>query len=82
MAAYRRVSDSRHLQADCHNRDQLRNPTLANRVWATFFTALYPAIQTLLPATTSIHAYTAATHDAIIIVSSCYVIAAGAPIIS
>ena len=36
MAAYRRVYDSRHLQADCQNRDQLRNPTLSNRVWATF----------------------------------------------
>ena len=32
MAAYRRVYDSRHLQAD-----QLRNPALGNRVWATFF---------------------------------------------
>ena len=32
MAAYRRVYDSRHLHAD-----QLRNPTLGNRVWATFF---------------------------------------------
>jgi len=28
MAAYRRVYDARHLQ--------LRNPTLGNRVWATF----------------------------------------------
>jgi len=36
MAAYRRVYDSRHLQADCKNRDQLRNRTLGNRVWATF----------------------------------------------
>jgi len=52
MAAYRQVYDSRHLQADCvewgvklysnqmqadcHNRDQLRNPSLSNRVWATF----------------------------------------------
>jgi len=37
MAAYRRVYDSRHLQADCEEpRDQLRNPTLGNRVWATF----------------------------------------------
>ena len=36
MAAYRRVYDSRHLQADCKNRDQLRNPTLGSRVWATF----------------------------------------------
>ena len=32
MAAYRLVYDSHHLQA----RDQLRNPTLGNRVWATF----------------------------------------------
>ena len=32
MAAYRRVYDSRHLQAK--NRDQLRNPTIGNRVWA------------------------------------------------
>jgi len=29
MAAYRRVYDSRHLQADAKNRDQLRNPALA-----------------------------------------------------
>jgi len=48
MAAYRRVYDSRQLQADCQGsgissgtpdqtaRDQLRNPTLGNRVWATF----------------------------------------------
>ena len=37
MAAYRRVYDSRHLQADtAKNRDQLRNPTLGNRVWAAF----------------------------------------------
>jgi len=36
MAAYRRVYDSRRLQSDCKNRDQLRNPTLGNRVWATF----------------------------------------------
>ena len=35
MAAYRRVYDSRHLQA-AKNRDQLRNPTLGNRVRATF----------------------------------------------
>ena len=34
MAAYRWVYDSRHLQADC--KDQLRNYTLGNRVWATF----------------------------------------------
>jgi len=32
MAAYRRVYDSRHLQADC----QEPGSALANRVWATF----------------------------------------------
>ena len=36
MAAYRRVYDSRHLQADCRGPDQLRNPTLIDRVWATY----------------------------------------------
>ena len=36
MAAYRLVYDSRHLQADCQGPDQLRNPTLGYRVWATF----------------------------------------------
>jgi len=36
MAAYRQVYDSRHLQVTAKNRDQLRNPTLDNRVWATF----------------------------------------------
>ena len=36
MAAYRRVYDSRHLQADCKEPDQLRTPTLGNGVWATF----------------------------------------------
>jgi len=30
MAVYRRVFDSRHLQATAKNRDQLRNPTLGN----------------------------------------------------
>jgi len=40
MAAYRQDYDSRHLQADCQNLDQLQNPTLGNQVWATFtFTA-------------------------------------------
>ena len=34
MAAYRRVYDSRHLQADCQ--EPLRNLMLGNRVWATF----------------------------------------------
>ena len=36
MAAYRQVYDSPHLQADCQNRDQLRNLTLGNQVWVTF----------------------------------------------
>ena len=36
MAAYRRVYDSHHLQLTAKNRDQLRNPPLGNRVWATF----------------------------------------------
>ena len=36
MATCRQVCDSRHLQADCQERDQLRNPTLGTRVWATF----------------------------------------------
>jgi len=27
---------SHHLQADCQEPDQLRNPTLGNRVWVTF----------------------------------------------
>jgi len=36
MATYRQVYDSHHLQADGENRDQLRNPTRGNRVWATF----------------------------------------------
>ena len=35
MAAYSLVYDSRHLQA-AKNRNQLRNPTLGNRVWAIF----------------------------------------------
>ena len=37
MAAYRRVYDSRHLQADMPTTGyQVRNNTLGNRVWATF----------------------------------------------
>ena len=35
MAAYRRVYDSCHLQADCQEQE-LQNPTFGNRVWATF----------------------------------------------
>ena len=41
MAAYRRVYDSRNMQADCQEPDQLRYPTLGNRVWATFTFYLY-----------------------------------------
>jgi len=37
MAAYRRVYDSRHLQADCQEPGSAPEPyTLGNRVWATF----------------------------------------------
>jgi len=38
MAAYRRAYDSRHLtyRLTAKNRDQLQNPRLANRLWATF----------------------------------------------
>ena len=44
MAAYRRVYDSRHLRADCQNRDQLWNPTLGNRGWASFTVAFLPYV--------------------------------------
>ena len=37
MAAYRRVYDSITCRLTAKNRDQLRNPTLGNRVWATIF---------------------------------------------
>jgi len=41
MAAYRRVYDSRHLQADCQEPGSAPEPcALGNRVWATF-TFLY-----------------------------------------
>jgi len=37
MAAYRRVYDSHHLQADCQEPGSAPKPyTLCNRVWATF----------------------------------------------
>jgi len=37
MAVYRRVYDSRHLQADCQEPGSAPEPyTLGNRVWATF----------------------------------------------
>ena len=37
MAAYRRVCDSRHLQADCQELDQLRNHTLGNPLSVGYF---------------------------------------------
>jgi len=51
MAAYRRVYDSRHPQTDCQNCNQLRNPTLGNRVWATFtfFYHTMPCQQSISP---------------------------------
>ena len=33
MAAYRRVYDSRHLQADCQEPGSALEPSLGNRVW-------------------------------------------------
>jgi len=36
MAAYRRVYDSHHLQADCQEPGSALEPMLGNRVWATF----------------------------------------------
>jgi len=43
MAAYLRVYDSHHLQADCQEPGSAAEPyTLGNRVWATFtFTFFY-----------------------------------------
>ena len=36
MAAYRRVYDSRHLQADCQKPGSAPEPYAQHRVWATF----------------------------------------------
>jgi len=36
MAAYRRVYDSRHLQADCQEPGSVPESYAVNRVWATF----------------------------------------------
>ena len=36
MAAYRLIYDSYHLQADCREPGSALNPTIGNRVWATF----------------------------------------------
>ena len=46
MAAYRRVYDSHHLQADCQEPGSApeRNPTLRNRVWATFTFTFTPCM--------------------------------------
>jgi len=38
------LCDSRHLQADCQEPGSARNPTLGNRVWATFSTSTKPSI--------------------------------------
>jgi len=47
MAAYRRVYDSRHLQADCSEPDQLRNPMLGKWVLATFTLFFYMIVITV-----------------------------------
>ena len=47
MVAYRWVYDSRHLQADCQERDRLRNPAVGSRVWATFTFTLITYLQAL-----------------------------------
>jgi len=39
MAAYRRVYDLRHLQADCLEPGSAPEPYAGKRVWATFFIA-------------------------------------------
>jgi len=41
MAAYRRIYDSRHLQAEYQEPDQFQNPTLGSRAWVTF---LHPLV--------------------------------------
>jgi len=38
MTTYRRVYDSRHLQADCQKPGSAPKRHAGNRVWATFFT--------------------------------------------
>jgi len=46
VAAYRRVYDSHHLQADCKELGSAPNPTFGNRVWTTFFTTVTGVIVT------------------------------------
>jgi len=54
MAAYRRVYDSRHLQADCQEPGSAPEPyTLGSRVWATVNQHL-PCVDTLRVATSKI----------------------------
>ena len=47
MAAYRRVYDSRHLQADCQEPGSA--PTLGSWLWATFTFLLFPNPSLSLP---------------------------------
>jgi len=47
MSAYRRVYDSHHLQADCQQPGSAPEPTLGNRVWATF-TFFYMLLQPVM----------------------------------
>jgi len=54
MAAYRQVYDSRHLHP-AKNRDQLRNHTLGNRVWATFTFTFFARGQTYTHKDTNIY---------------------------
>ena len=54
MAAYRRVYDSRHLRLTAKNWDQLWNPTLGNRVWATFTFSIQWGAAAMLPLATSL----------------------------
>ena len=49
MAAYRRVYDSRHLQADCQEPGSAPDRTLGNRVWATFTFFYLPALAGTTP---------------------------------
>ena len=56
MAAYRKVYDSRHLHP-AKNRDQLRNHTLGNRVWATFTFTFFARRQTYTHTKTQTYTY-------------------------
>jgi len=55
MAAYRRVYDSRHVQADCQETGSAPEPyTLGSRVWATFtFFIVYKLIIIIIITVTS-----------------------------